>query len=276
MCGRHDTAVKTDYEKLRLKANVKNIVETYYETVISDDSIKKGKQTIYLPSFLESSEENTFNSFETELWFNRNGNITECTMRDSIMYIYFKEIFEYKNILLENKIGYISDELSYRQVFEYDSKNRERRRDFYDSENQLFETVSVNYIDKNSVTETVASDYGKAVFEKRITLENGLPVSSVSIIKAKEFEKWTGKYDSAGHIILSKLYDENSNPVQYSVYEYDEFGNETLYASYSADEELIEEYKYMYKYDKFNNWTQRATIVDNIPEIITVRKIDYY
>ena len=273
-CNDDKIRIKTDCEKLKIKGTVQNITEIYYLPVVMNDTIKQGERTSSSPSFFESDDD-PFISYESTLYFNRDGNIAECVMVDSTNDFYFREIFEYSEDLLMNKIGLLSDEFFYKQVFAYDSKKREKQRDFYDRQDHLFESVSIEYIDENNLVETVTTDAGGTNFERKISLENCLPVSSASLLKSSQIERWSGEYDSIGQIILSELYDEGDNLAQRIRYEYDSLGNEIKCTVSSADEQIVE-YVYMYKYDERNNWVQRATIADNFPEVIMVRKIVYY
>ncbi|MDR2424255.1 MAG: hypothetical protein LBD59_05965 [Prevotellaceae bacterium] len=273
-CNNEKIRIKTDCEKLKIKGKVQNITEIYYLPVVLNDTIKQGERTSNAPSFFELDDE-PFISYESVLYFNRDGNIAECVMTDSATDFYFREIFEYSGDLLMNKEGLLSDEFFYKQVFAYDSKKREKKRDFYDRTDHLFESVSIEYIDENNLVETVNTDAGGTNFERKIRLKNGLPVSSESAVKSLQIERWTGEYDSLGQITLSELYDEGNNLAQRVKYEYDSLGNEITCTISSADEQIVE-YVYMYKYDEYNNWIQRATVADNCPEVIMVRKIAYY
>jgi hypothetical protein len=269
--------VKTDYERLKLAGNVKLITEIYFLPVISGDTIKRGERASNETSFFESTGDEPFSAYETKVYFNNNGNITECLMTETAADFHFKETFDYQDNLLITKLGLLSGEFFYKEIYHYDSKNREIERNFYDSEKHLFESVILEYPNKNTIIERIHTGNEYSDFERETQLKNGLPVVSISRIdSARIIEQWSGEYDDNNRVILSKFYDSQGNMVQYEKYIYDEFGNELVYSMYSADNELLGKYEYRYKYDEYGNWTQQVSIIDGYPTIIMVRDISYY
>ncbi len=45
---------------------------------------------------------------------------------------------------------------------------------------------------------------------------------------------------------------------------------------YNADGSLDKEFRYEYKYDKENNWTQQIEFNNDEPVLVTEREIEYY
>jgi hypothetical protein len=261
---------------LKLSGKVKYINETYFLPIVSGDTIKRGERTSNETSFYESADE-LFSSYETKVYFDRNGNIRECYMDDSTSDFHFKETFEYEGNLLVNKFGLLSGEFFYKEIYRYDSKNREAERSFFDSEKNIFESVRMEYPDKNTLIEKVHTESEYSDFERETRFENGLPVSLVSRIdSAGILEKWSGEYDGRGQLVLSKFYDAHSSLLQYVKYSYDGYGNELEYSVFSPGNELLEKHEYRYKYDSRGNWTQQVSITDGYPEIIMLRNIIYY
>jgi hypothetical protein len=256
---------------------VNSISEIYFLPVVSGDTIKRGERTTNATSFFESAEDEPFSSYETKVYFDRNGNITECFMDDSISDFHFKEMFEYNDNLLMSKQGFLSEKFFYREIYCYDSKNRETERKFYDSEKHLFESVITAYPDENTIVEKVRTDNQYSYFERETQLKNGLPVLLTSRLDSVQIiEKWRGEYDAHGRISLSKFYDNQDKLLQYEKYVYDESGNELEYAIFSSNDELLTKLEYRYKYDGNGNWTQQVSIVDGQPRIIMLRNIIYY
>jgi hypothetical protein len=269
--------VKTDYERLKLNGKVKFIVETYFNPVISGDTVKKGERTTNATSFFETVGDEPFSSYETKVYFNNNGNITECFMDDSSSDFHFKEVFEYENNLLVSKQGLLSGEFFYKEIYRYDLKNRETERSFYDGEKRIFESVITEYPDINTVIEKVRTENNYSDFERETQLKNGLPTLMTSRLDAvRIIEKWSGEYDGNGRISISRFYDGKDNLLQYAKYVYDEYDNELEHSIFSEDNELMEKREYCYKYDKYGNWTQQVSITGGKPEIIMVRNIVYY
>ena len=272
--------VKTDCERLKLRGRVKNITEIYFlPKVTEDDSIRIGERTTNAPSFLEGAGEESFAAYESKLYFNHAGFITECIMEDTSADFHFREMFEYGEYnLLQHKTAYLSNEFFYRQTYRYDSKNREKERKFYDGEQHLFEIVNIAYPDKNTVLEKVITDENNinAFFEIEILKKDGFPIQSITRTDSTLLERWTCEYDDIGRIILSRLYDGENDLVKYIKYVYDGSGNETEYAEYSDNDEPLVERKFLYRYDDVGNWTEKAVITDFFPEIIVARKIVYY
>jgi len=272
-----NSPVKTDYTKLKLKGAVKNITETYFLPVLSGDTIKRGEQTTSESTFFESKGEEAFMSYETKIFFNQQGNIMEFTISDPASDLLFKEVYEYTDNILTLKKGTLNGDFFYKEIYQYNTKNKEIERNFYDAENHIFETIITEYPDKNTIVEKVYTPENEtSEFERISTFEKDLPTMLVTKLENSVTEKWVAEYDENGYLAGSKLYDENEELIQYTKSKYDEFGNEIEFAMYTPENQLISIYKYQYIYDKNNNWTQQATIINNYPEIITVRDIEYY
>jgi hypothetical protein len=255
---------------------VQFISEIYFSPVVSGDTVKKGERTTHATSFLETTGEESFMPYETKVYFDHNGNITECLMDDSASDFHFKEVLEYDSILLIGKQGFLSGEFFYKAIYRYDSKQREKERHFYDSEEHIFESVITTYPDRNTVVEQIHTENGYADFECETRLKNGLPASSTNRRDDEIIETWSGKYDSKGQISVSKFYDSQGAMLQYAKYVYDEYGNRLEYLILSDKGKVLLKREYRYKYDRFGNWTQQVSIADGIPEIITQRNIIYY
>jgi hypothetical protein len=271
------TKVKTDYEQLNLKGKVKNITEIYFVPIVSGDTIKRGERTSNATSFFESAENEPFVAYETKVYFDHNGNIIECYMDDSATGFHFKEVFEYSGNLLINKLGMLSGEFFYKEIYRYDSKNRETERSFFDSERHIFESVIVEYPDKNTIIEKVHTESEYSDFERETRLENGLPVSLISRVDSLSIiEKWKGTYDTHGRLILVQFFDERDKLIQYVEYVHDEYGNELECSIFHEDYGLAQKHEYRYKYDEYGNWTQQVLITDSQAKIIMLRNIVYY
>jgi hypothetical protein len=271
------TKVKTDYERLKLNGRVKLIVETYFHPVVSGDTVRKGERTANATSFFETSGDRPFSSYETKVYFDSHGNITECFMDDSASDFHFSEVFEYEDNLLTGKQGLLSGEFFYKEIYRYDPEHRETERSFYDSEKRLFESVITEYPDGNTIVEKVHTGNDYSDFERETRLKNGLPVLMTSRLDAvRMIEKWSGEYDGKGRICVSKLYDGRDSLVQYAEYVYDEYDNELKCSIFSGDDGLLEKHEYRYRYDEYGNWIQQVSITGGKPEIIMVRNIVYY
>jgi hypothetical protein len=171
----------------------------------------------------------------------------------------------------------LSGEFFYKEIHQYDSKNRETERHIYDGENHLFESVTTEYPDKNTIVEKVHTENEYSDFERETQLKDGLPVLMISRFDAvRVIEKWSGEYDNKQRISISRFYDNHDNLLQYAKYVYDEYGNELKYSLFSDSGELLSKREYRYKYDKYGNWTQQVSIIDGNPEIIMLRNIVYY
>jgi hypothetical protein len=249
----------------------------YFLPFVSGDTISKGERTTYSASFFDPHENEPAYPYETIVSFNQNGYVTECLMCDSATEFYLKEIFQYQDNLLIQKLGLLSDTFFYKEIYSYNSKNRVIEKEFYDSETHLFETVITEYPKKNTAIEKVRTGNEYSDFERETTFKNGLPVFSVSRTKSAEIiDKWSGEYDGDKHLIMSKFFDSQGSVLYYVKYAYDEYGNESGYVNYSDNDEFLSKYDYRYKYDKYGNWTQRVSIADGYPEVIIVRDIVYY
>jgi phospholipid N-methyltransferase len=262
---------------LKLNGKVKNITEIYFLPLVSGDTVRRGERTSNVTSFFASADDEPFSAYETKVYFDHNGNIIECYMDDSATGFHFREIFEYEGNLLINKTGLLSGEFFYKEIYRYDSKDREKERSFFDSEKHIFEAVTLEYPDKNTIIEKVHTESEYSDFERVTRFANGLPVSLVSRVDSVSIiEKWKGEYDAKGSLILSQYFDERDKLVQYTKYAYDEYGNELESLIFNEDYGLSQKYEYRYKYDGYGNWTQQVLITDNQAKIIMVRNIVYY
>lgn len=94
-----------------------------------------------------------------------------------------------------------------------------------------------------------------------------------------------------GHIIREYEYDKHNTKRKVSNYGnvqlplpkmevFDEYGNiieETFkYYNYTAEVSIISVRKYKYKYDSQGNWIEKIDFIDNVPQNIEKRIIEYY
>ncbi len=145
-----------------------------------------------------------------------------------------------------DKIGNLTEINSYKQddnlieksIYKYDKKIKKAKINVYKSNGELKYSRVYNY-DKQ----------GRKIKKNK---------------KGKVIEDGY-KYDKKGNVIKDGCkYDEKGNVIT------------GIYKEVDIKEKSVSINKYKYKYDNSDNWTKRVGYEDNIPKIITERKIEYY
>lgn len=238
--------VRNDLNEVALTGKVKSVIETNYEPIEKFGDIIKGEKI----KGYASSEATLYNS---------EGNVIE-------------------------NIRYRSDgEMEYKSIFKFDEKANKIQKDVYNSNKELEGRWEYNYDDKGMISETnIYDSIGK--FIRKIKCEydiNGRVIEDYTYNSdGKLEERMTLDYIDAKNKTES-IYNANGDLIFKNVYEYDE--NKTLmrqeyniYGLYGKDIRTLYTYKYT-KYDKEGNWIERIQYnEENIPTIITDRKIEYY
>ena len=282
------TTVKNDYDRLNLNGKVQCITESYYSIEESGGDLSKGKRVESETSLFDNRSNEAFLSYESKICFDGKGRRTEVSVSDSAgRYMSVRETCEYDetgNLVL--KKGYGFDSLYYREVFAYDTKNRETERVYYDLDGSAGETALTEYVNNEIISVVYFGDiknaqavrvhvildrHGNHIEESASSMDSQSPRDGVLL------ERATKVFDDKGQIIEFTLYDSDNKPYQKSVCKYDEAGNESESTIYDLENnEIIAVYKYFYIYDQHGNWIEQVSFMNDMPDIITAREIKYY
>lgn len=238
--------VRNDLNEFVLNGKVKSVIETSYEPIEKFGEIIKGDR-------IRGNASSKLNLFNSE------GN------------------------LIEN-ITYSSDgEIEYKSIFKYDENTNKTEKEIYNSKRKLEGKWEYNYDDKGMMKETnIYDSIGK--FIRKVKYEYD--------INGRVIEDY--KYNSDG-ILEEKMvfdyfdlknktesiYNFNNDLIIKNDYEYDDDKKlikqeYNIYGLYGKDIRTL--YTYMYtKFDKDGNWIERIQYnEENVPTMITERKIEYY
>lgn len=212
-------------------------------------------------------------------------------------------IFDYFGNVQELIIYKNADVVNNRYTYQYDSLNRLVERKVFNSDKQLVHEIKIRYSSLGNIETSYYFD-GKSepttkwIFEfqtdNKVTQKRTYPADNkvymeyiVNSNKLKIKEKnddyyWIYKYDSVGNKTFEEknsfIQIENEDgipakPIYFIDYSYDLYSNMIL-KSYnsSRNKELLE---FKYEYDNQNNWVKMIEYKDNIPKILSERKIIY-
>lgn len=229
----------TDKKNDLQKFNLQGNVKSITEV---EDDIKKD-------SVIHTSE--AYPQYITLLKFNEKGNLTKMSFYHS------KNILASETLYKYNDKGYLIEEehhnydfffpVSSKHIPKYDDKGNLIEKDNYDSDGKLTSKTKYKYDGKGNEIE-------RNIYKPDGSLDS----------------KWTFKYDNKGNTIEENVYNSNGSLNSKITYRYN-------------DKNIIEEAyngrnkeTYKYEHDDKGNWIKRISYVNNQPNIITKRTIEYY
>lgn len=241
---------------MKLKGDVKSILETVYEVQRKSDIIEKGDidpfSTIIHTIFdnkgykIEENKHKTSNNilFRTTYKYDSKRNLTEKLIEENL----HKNIFiinMWHSYMYDNKGNLIEE-----SIYEYDSTLREKNTYKYDKKGNRIE----HYKSSNKKRGSKLQEAHSAIQNWKVTYTydiNGNKIEENAIETTDNIStKKTYKYDKKGNIVefLSKL---NNNTISKSIFKHDKKGNLIEWKIFNTNGSL--EYKLTYKYDKENN-----------------------
>ena len=169
--------------------------------------------------------------------------------------IYYKAINKYdgQGNQIETTLFNI-DRTSCKNTYKYDDKGNQIEMKRYDSEGRYDSKLIQKYDDNGNMVE--------------FNVYN----SDGSVIGGK----YTNKFDDKGNLVEKCTYNPDGSLVYKWAYKFDNRRNLIEWSVYESDGRLVNKIAYKYKYDKKGNWIMKICHVDNIPQYIYEREIEYY
>lgn len=202
---------------------------------------------------------------KTEYKFNESGNITELIVYEkyTTLDIIYREQFLYdeSGVLIE-KMGFDPEgNISMKEIYENGVKKE------------------TTYLNEGRINRRIIYDFdGRPKQETGVGYENEINIIQFEYDSKRRLLEWSC-YDSFGN--YKELYTGIDHPEYCAreVYEYDSKGNRVGWAFYDKRGVISDRYSYICTYDKFNNWTKKAMVENNIGAdhfVIVEREIEYY
>ncbi|MDR0230955.1 MAG: hypothetical protein LBI82_02415 [Dysgonamonadaceae bacterium] len=202
---------------------------------------------------------------KTEYRYNEAGKLSELIVyeRHGQLYEVYRETYHYDKLgLLSEKIGTDRDgDISMRESYTYGKRTK------------------TDYINKGIINRRI-------VYDSKERPEEEIGLGANDVINVIRF-----KYDSEGKLIEWTSHDALGNPkkiftgiespsfCERETYQYDMAGNRIGWSFYDGRGALLDKYFIECTYDKYGNWTRKATVENQIDLdkfVIVERKIDYY
>ena len=259
------STVKTDWEEMNLKGDVKSYWEREY-TAYAGESGKAEKDRLVK---------------SIKFTFSKNGYLSEVDWFDSDADTIQKVVSEFDETGRPIKKRRYDEfgRLSSCSYFTYDEKDRLLNTEYRDADEATLMVETTEYNDENLIettTQTVPR-HGENVVTQRVIRQmskDGLPKETRVYNEEKELINYRKEtYDSNQQLVAFKVYASDELTEILSVQlEYDQWGNVTK-------QQASEEYKtqtYKYIFDNKKNWTSLATYGDGEVQGLTEREIEYY
>ncbi|MDG1227884.1 MAG: hypothetical protein P8P15_07900 [Polaribacter sp.] len=252
----------SDTTKNNLKGKVKTLHESYFEVDnIYDETLDEdGYPDMKIVGFKRGKPKGTDDYIGFKYFYNKKGFITK-------QYQYsYGELFS-KTMFLLNENNQKTELLEYKYV---NGKFIERKK--YYSHTYVYS--------KNQIIEKSINLETKKLYSRSVYVYN----------PGGKLDRFTTEYYKTGHKINQcYIYDSNNYLINIVSLPNEKKNREPTFVNNSKGDVIeakknkyirgkmkkITE-KYEYKYDNNDNWIEKITIVNKIPEIMTERKIEYY
>lgn len=250
-----------------LKGKIKCISTSNYEVSIVDGQYQKGAKR---NGVLDSEVNNCFDTL---------GNL--ISLDNTISYHYND-----KNLLVE-----ITNKRSVIEKLDYNQKNQLINKTQFDENGKIVGFVSYSYDNNNNLIEEQVSNIIPPTTykyfynsKKLLTKTEAFKTEDISSAKvfgskpvARSYIEY--KYDTENRISEKSQIEESRKDE--SSYLYDNYGNIILELHYIDKKSDGTSYgtvarKYIYKYDNLGNWINCIQIVNDKPQILQERIIEYY
>lgn len=275
-----ETDKKNDRTQFELKNNVKSLVEKTYipiekfgEIIKEDDSALSMYKVVYNEDGNKIEESSFYYVAKYEYFDNSKLSKTRMyesdgTLNTVLVYNYNGDTVTIENCYVEK------NKYSGKRIWKYDRKGNLIELENYSSKN-ILKGKSIYKYDIND-NQTEFSNYdadGNLTYKSNTDTydENKNIIESISYdenssILSKTNTKY--KYDNKGNILESNSYNNEGSLEEKIVFKYDNEGN---MIEFTNDNETTK-----YIYDKKGNWIKCITFIDNLPEKLIEREIEYY
>ncbi len=261
------STIKTDWEEMNLKGDVKSYWEREY-TAYAGESGKAEKGRLVK---------------SIKFTFNKDGYLSEVDWFDSDVDTIQKVISEFDQTGRPIKKRRYDEfgRLSSCSYFTYDEKGRLLNTEFRDADEATIMIEATEYNDENLIettTQTVPKN-GENIVTQRIIRQmakNGLPKETKVYNEKKELINYRKEsYNEQEQLVAFDVYaPDEQTKILSAQFEYDTWGNVVKQQANGEEEYKTQTYKYIF--DSKKNWTSVATYGDGEVQGLTEREIKYY
>ncbi len=182
-------------------------------------------------------------------------------------------------------------------VYKYNDKGQKTKETYYNAKGAINKQVLYKYDDAGKLIKYKALK-GDSSFDEMFvyTYNNqGYKIKQVHYNQEGKADKtWTYIHDALGNEIEERLCKEDGDLVLRTTYKYNVAGTKLLEScAYDSRGNLLEKFirrkkdskyvhqngdvsKEVYKYDLRGNWVRKIEYTNNVPQIVTSRKIKYF
>lgn len=265
-CNHELTYVPTESKLEPLYGKIKILNETTFRVIKKEGDIKKGR--VVKGSFFY-------------ILYDKEGNIIKDNYYTNGRSSKPKDIRNYDNkVKLDSVYEYKSNNnLDNNYIFKYDDRGNNIEGIWYKSDGSLDDRYTYKYDDKGNKVEY--KEYNSdGILEEEYTWkynDNGNIIEKYRYNFDGKLEKeYTWKYDDNGNLVEFNIYNSDGKLEEYIILEYDDNGNLVEDIWYNSDGSIYKKYTYKFKFDKKNNWIERIEYIDDTPNSIIEREIEYY
>lgn len=271
---------KNDLSDLNLKANVKSVLEISYGAQDNFGKIEKG-------------ERNREKGLDTYITFNSEGNFIE------------ENDFKKSESSAESYLGINYQQLVSKKINKYDENGNWTGAKQYDSKGSLYQSWVAKYDDKGNRKEISSYDSeGKKIYNKKEKYDSKRNEIELSVYDSNGDleDKLKSKFNKSNKKIEERSFKKHEELENIFIFKYDSEGNRIEYKmlsntrelnlrgtkafdnnrsvieskTYTSSNKLVEDFKYVYEYDKKSNWIKQVVYNFGIPKYLIERKIEYF
>ena len=289
MCSQQ-TKENSNWNDLKLKGNVKTIIEVSYPNAYEDEKgeFKRGlTKEIY---YYLQDDNRDINKLMDSL-------TTECTdafiFLKNYKYDFNGRLSEETNTITIGKIeegasgesmeGIEGDKYTENTMYVYNEKGQKVEENFYISKGYLSKDdgfLSGSYEENYKLPYEKKFKYDEKgrlyeEEEKTLTVKNtGYYSLTKKVTNEITTIKTLYKYDEKNRIQFKNTQSDTNEEEKY-LYTYDEYGNITSEQHYKSGR-ISDNITYIYKYDKQGNWIEKSTYTNGELNAVNKRTITYY
>ncbi len=213
--------------------------------------------------------------------YDNNWNLLEVNDYDSNNVLETKSTYKYddKGNRIESKSSYGSGKVYYRDISKYDDKGNEIETIAFDM-NKLPSRTTYKYDDKGNQVELTFYD-SRGKYDGKIIYEydnkgHVVEYNSYNPDGSARGGKSTNKYDDNENLVEQSSYNKDGSLDRKWAFKFDNRGNMLEWGWYGAHGKHNGTLTYGYTYDNKGNWIRKICLIDNMPDCIYEREMEYY
>ena len=252
----------SDIKKENLNGKIKTLHESYFEVdnLYEEVQDEEGYSDLKIVGFKRGKPKGTDEYIGYKNFYNKSGYITEYyqysygELNGKVKYLLNEnnqktEFIDYNYV--NGKFGEMKKHYSHSYTY---SKNKLTEKSTNINTEKLYSTSIYNYNNGGKMISflTEYSNNGHKIKQEYIYDSQNYLTQIITYSNGKRNNGPTFINDSKGNVIETNIYKTKGNSIK----------KVTL--------------KHQYKYDDNNNWIEKTTYSNDLPEIITIREIEYY